>query len=294
MRRLGYIPALAGLLLVSAFPALAASDYEQALALYNKTDYRAAVSVLKTLPETARTLELMGQAWLMDAEFKKASDVLEKAVARAPENSLAWTWLGRAYGRRAETSFALNALPLANKTREAFERAVQLDPNNSEALNDLFTFYMEAPAMVGGGHDKARKLLPLIAKNDPAEAEFARARLAEEAKEHHKAEEHLRQAVARAPMAVGRILDLAAFLARHGHFEESDRTFLQAGKVAPAAPKVLFARAQALIKANRELPTARELLRNYLASPNLTPDDPPRTEALKLLWKAQGMKDLGT
>lgn len=293
MRRLCYIPALVGILLVSALHAVAASNYDQALALYNRTDYRAAISVLKTLPETPQNLELMGRAYLMDAEFKKATDVLEKAVARAPENSLAWTWLGRAYGRRAETSFALNALPLATKAREAFERAVQLDPTNSEALNDLFAFYMEAPGMVGGGHDKARKLLPLIAKNDPAEAEFARARLAEESKEHHKAEEHLREAVARAPMEVGRVLDLAAFLARHGHFDESDKTFLQAEKIAPDSPKVLFARAEALIKANRDLPTARNLLRKYLASPNLTPDDPPRAEALKLLLKAQGMKDQG-
>jgi tetratricopeptide (TPR) repeat protein len=283
MRGLCYI-----LMLSATFQATAATSYDQALALYSKTDYAGAIAILRTLPETAQSLELMGRAYLMNAEFRKASDALEKAVAKAPQNTMAWTWLGRAYGRRAETAFALSALPLAGKTRDSFEKAVQLDPGNREALNDLFEFYIEAPGMIGGGHDKARKLLPLIAKNDPAEAEFALARLAEETKEHKKAEEHLREAVAKAPMEVGRVLDLASFLARRGRLDESEKAFLQAEKMAPSSPKILFSRAAVLIKANRNLPNARNLLKKYLAAPNLTPDDPPRSEALKLLRKAQG------
>ena len=147
---------------------------------------------------------------------------------------------------------------------------------------------MQAPAVIGGGRDKARNLLPQIAKNDPSELEFARARIAEDTKDHGKAETYLREAVARAPLQVGRFLDLAAFLARHGRFEESEKAFLQAEKVAPTAPKILFAHAQALIKSNRDLAKARDLLTRYLASPNLTPDDPPRSEAVRLLRKAQG------
>ncbi|MCU1329618.1 MAG: Tetratricopeptide 2 repeat protein [Bryobacterales bacterium] len=278
---------LAGVVFSVVLFAAGQPSYEQALSLYNKTDYPGALAVLKTLPQDPRNLELMGRCYLMDADYKKAVDVLEKAVQLDPNDSMRWTWLGRAYGRRAETSFALNALPLANKTREAFERAVKLDPKNSEAVNDLFEFYIEAPGMVGGGHDKARNLLPVISKNSTAEAAFASARLAEASKEHRKAEEQLREAVARAPKEVGRLIDLAGFFARHGRFEESDKTFTEAERLAPEEPKVIFARAEALIKANRDLKTARELLQKYLTMP-LTPDDPPRSEAQKLLRKAQG------
>lgn len=276
------------LLAISLGAANTTASYEQALNLYNKTEYAGAIAILRTLPEDAKTLELMGRAYLMDAEFKKASDVLEKAVAKAPGNSIIWTWLGRAYGRRAETAFALNAIGLANKARESFERAVQLDPKNLEAVNDLFTYYVEAPGMVGGGHEKARKLLPLIGKVDPAEAEFAHARLAEAAKEHRSAETHLREAVQLAPQQVGRFLDLAIFLASHGRLEESENIFRQAEMVAPETPRILFARAEALIQANKDLPKARSLLHKYLSMPNLTPDDPPRSEALKLLRKTEG------
>src|SRR4051812_19682075 len=99
-------------LVVSAGAARAAT-YDQALKLYNKTEYSGAIAVLKSLPEDATTLELMGRAYLMEAEFKKATDVLEKAALKDPSNSMIWTWLGRAWGRRAETSFALNAMSLA-------------------------------------------------------------------------------------------------------------------------------------------------------------------------------------
>jgi len=279
---------VSGLLFAVLASAAPQATYEQALSLYNKTDYAASIAVLRTLPESAKSLELMGRCYLLDGEYKKATESLEKGVQLDPTNSMMWTWLGRAYGRRAETSFALNALTLANKTREAFEKAVKLDPKNHEAVNDLFEYYFEAPGMVGGGRDKARNLLPLIAKNDPAEAAFAGARLAEEAKEHKKAEEQLREAVDRAPKQVGRLLDLARFFARHGRFEESEKTFLEAERLAPDQPKILYARAEALIKANRDLSTARDLLKKYLASPKLTPDDPSRQEAQKLLKKAQG------
>ncbi|HXJ42697.1 MAG TPA: tetratricopeptide repeat protein [Bryobacteraceae bacterium] len=283
MRGLWAIPIMA----VSLFAANTAT-YEQALQLYNKTEYKGAVAMLKSLPQNAATLELLGRSYLMEAEFRKASDVLEKAAAQDPDNSMIWTWLGRAYGRRAETSFALSAMGLANKARESFERAVQLDPKNLEAVNDLFMYYVEAPGMVGGGHDKARNLLPLIGKMDPAEAEFAHAQLAERAKEQRSAEGHLREAIQLAPREVGRFLDLALYLARHGRFEESESVFLQAEKVDPATPRLLFARAEALINAHRDLAKARALLQKYLSAPNLTPNDPPRSEALKLLRKAQG------
>jgi len=77
-------------------------------------------------------------------------------------------------------------------------------------------------------------------------------------------------------------------LARRGRLDESEKAFLQAEKMAPSSPKILFSRAEVLIKANRDLANARNLLKKYLAAPNLTPDDPPRSEALKLLRKAQG------
>ena len=161
MRVFFLLPVLAGLALS------AQNSLDPALNLYQRTDYKGAIAALKGLPEDARALELLGQCYFMEAEFRKATDALEKAASLDPKSSSIQTWLGRAYGRRAETSFALPAIGYATKARQALERAVQLDGRNMEAINDLFEYYLEAPAIMGGGYDKAKGLISLIAKNDP-------------------------------------------------------------------------------------------------------------------------------
>jgi Flp pilus assembly protein TadD len=120
-----------------------------------------------------------------------------------------------------------------------------------------------------------------------AEGNYARARIEEKRKNYNRAEEHLRRAMELAPRQVGRVIDLAKFLAKQGRFEESERTFVAAEKLAPDAPKVLYERAATYIETGRNIEMARALLEKYLASP-LTPDDPSREEAQKLLHQASG------
>jgi Flp pilus assembly protein TadD len=275
-------------LMFSALVSAGEHPGDRALELYNRTDYPAAIAILQHSGQDPRSLRLLGQAYFMDGQFVKATDSLENAAALAPGDSMIQTWLGRAWGRRAETSFALTAVGYATKTRDAFEKAVQFDPSNGEAVNDLFDFYLQAPGLVGGGTEKARRLLPLIEKIDPAEVHFAQARIDEKGKNFDKAESELRRAAELAPRSVGRVIDLAKFMARRGHFDQSDRFFQQAETLAPDAPRILYARADTLIHTQRNLTAARELLKKYLAATNLTPDDPSRWEATRLLKKVEG------
>ncbi len=97
---------------------------------------------------------------------------------------------------------------MATHARDAFEKAVHLNAADNEAVNDLFEFYLEAPGIIGGGVEKARKLLPMIEKHDPAELHFAEARICEEQKDYPCAETHYRKAMEMAPRAVGRIIDV--------------------------------------------------------------------------------------
>lgn len=280
-----------GLVLLAA-AALHARDplpsYDRALERFNHTDYDGAAAILKTDPSDARSLELLGRCYLMEAHFGHAVNALEKAAALAPRNSMTLTWLGRAYAQKAETAFPLAAIGLANKARESFERALRIDPLNGEALDDLFEFYLQAPPVVGGGRDKARELIPAIAKIDPAQGEFARSRLAEDAKHYDRAESHLRRALELSSNKAGRLVDLAKFLSRRGRFEESDKAFEQAAAVAPDLPKIQYARADALIHARRSLPEASTLLAQFLRNPRRTPNDPSDAEAQRLLRKAEG------
>jgi tetratricopeptide (TPR) repeat protein len=261
---------------------------EQARKLYNQTDFTQSLKVLQAIPDKdAEVWELIGRNLYMEGEFKKASEAFEKAVAADPGSSTCALWLARAYGRRAETSSPFTAPGFASKARQHFEKAVQLNPRNLDALNDLFEYYIEAPGFLGGGLDKAQALVARIALVSEGESHFAQAKLAEKRKQYGTAEEHLRRAIEATPQQVGRFIDLAKFLAKQGRYQEADESFARAEKVAPNSPKLMYAKAELYIRSGRNLQVARELLKRYLSS-NISPEDPPRSEALKLLKQVQG------
>ena len=267
---------------------LTTPDLERARKLYSGTDYPAVLQLLNPVAnKTPEIYALIGQARFMSGEYKKAAESFEKALAEEPRNSNYLHWLGRAYGRQAESASMLTAPGLAVKARQAFEKAVAADPSNKEAVNDLFQYYLDAPGFLGGGLNRAEQLVAQIARIDEAEGHFATAQLAVKRKDFNSAEQQLRRAMDLAPRQVGRVLDLAKFLARHGRVGESDQVFAQAAKLAPNSPQVLYDRAAFYIKQKRNLDQAAALLEKYLHSP-LTPDNVPREKALELLKQANG------
>ena len=274
---------------------LAASEdaMKRAVELYQRTDYRGSLQILArgAAPEAA-AMHLTGKNYFMLGDYKRAAEFFDKAVAMEPSNSDYVLWLGRAYGRRAETGGWFVAGPNAARARQCFEKAVELDPHNGEAMNDLFDYYLNAPGFLGGGIEKAEAIAKRIAHERPAESHFEQARLAEKKKDYHAAEVQLRSAMDLAPRDPGRILDLARFLAAHGRIEESDALFSRAEEIAPGDPRVEFARAKSYIDSRRNLDQARTLLKKYLQS-DLTPDDPPKQNAEKLLGEAQARKTGG-
>ncbi len=276
---------LAGLLLWST-PGFGQS-LAQAEELYKHTEFENSIRLLDKHSNDAATNFLLGRDSFMLGDFKAATDYLQKATNQNPHSSEYSDWLGRAYGKRAETSNPLMAPSSASKARQNFERAVQLDPKNSDALSDLFDYYLEAPGFLGGGYDKAQQVAEKISVVDPVEGYFEKAKLAQRRKEFDNAELHLRQALAAAPEKVGALLELAKFLAKQGRTHESDAALAEAQHIEPNSPLVWYTRADILIKEKRNLTEARDLLHKYIQAP-ITADDPPRDEAARLLKQAGG------
>ena len=276
------------LLAVLGLGLAAGPELERARGLYNRTQFEQSLQVLGAVAvKDAQVYALMGQNLFMLGDYKKAADAFERAVAAEPANAEFALWLGRAYGRRAEAANPFSAPGLASKARQYFEKAVQLNPRYVEALSDLFEYQIEAPSFLGGGLDKAEATAARIAELDPAEGHGARATLAEKRKQYANAEEELRQAIAASPGEVDRFIDLARFLARRGRIQEADQSLERAERIAPASPRLMYARADLYVQQKRNLDAARSLLKRYLSS-ELTPDDPPRSDAAKLLAQAQG------
>jgi Flp pilus assembly protein TadD len=260
----------------------------EAESLYQQTDYLGSLKILRveTAPD-ADSYALAGKNYFMLGDYAHATQYFEKALALNPRSSEYELWLGRTYGKRAETGGWLTAPSNASTARQHFEKAATLDAHNAEALNDLFDYYLNAPGILGGGLDKAEAAAQRIAAARPAEYHFELAQIAERRKQFTEAEDHLRQAMKLAPAQVGRVLDLARYLARRGRIAESDAVFVRASQLAPNDPRVAFARAKIYIDQRRNLEQAQKLLHQYLDS-RVTPDDPPKSAAEKLLRQAVG------
>jgi tetratricopeptide (TPR) repeat protein len=274
--------AVAGILL-AAGPSL-----EEACKFYNLTQFEQSLKVLQSIPKKDAAIdELIGRNLYMQGEYKKATEALDRASSADPASSEIAMWAGRAYGRRAETSSPFTAPGHASKARQYFEKSVQLNPKNVEAWSDLFEFYLEAPGFLGGGLDKATQAATQLAVIDPSEGHWAQAKLAEKRKEYASAEEQLRRAIDASPQRIGRFIDLARFLTRQGRYQEADQSIERAEKIAPDSPRLMYAKADLYIKQGRNLESAKDLLKRYMSA-KLTPDDPPRSDAARLLRQVQG------
>lgn len=173
-------PLLLCLLLITGVPAAAATVAE-ADALLKARDARAAPAIaalLKANPKSADAQILQVRLLLQQGKGDDAVDAASEAVDLAPANAQAHYWLGNAYGYQITRVGTLSQGFMAPKLRDAFERAIALDPELHDARTSLMEFYLQAPAIVGGSVDKARAQAAELAKRDPPRGHYARARLA--------------------------------------------------------------------------------------------------------------------
>ena len=118
----------------------AGPNLDQARKLYDQTDFDQSIRLLQAVPDKDASVHaLLGRNYFMLSDYKKASDLLEKAVAADPQNAEYALWLGRAYGRRAETSSPFTAPGYASKTRQFLEKSVQLNPHDIEDMKVAIT-----------------------------------------------------------------------------------------------------------------------------------------------------------
>jgi tetratricopeptide (TPR) repeat protein len=174
------VPVLLLALLVAPC-AYGATPVEQATALLVAKDPAAAAAItalVKAQPDSAEAHILMARLQLRQGKADDAIDSAEEAVDLDPGSAQAHYWLGNAYGSRIGQVGMLSQAMMAPKLRDAFERAVALDPNLNDARGSLVDFYLQAPAVAGGSVEKARAQTQELLKRDPPRGQFALGRIA--------------------------------------------------------------------------------------------------------------------
>ena len=224
-------------------------------------------------PGDSEAHQLLCRTYYAQEMADSAIHECELAVASAPSSSDNQMWLGRAYGLKASHASPFSALRLAIKVRTAFERAVQLDPENVHAMSDLGEFYVAAPSLIGGGLDKAQALAARMQPHFPTQAHRLLALIAEKRDQYGIAEAEYMNAVAagKTPEAY---IDLGHFYQRHNQPDKM-MDALQSGIAADRrkGPSLVDA-ASILTDAHSSPELAESLLRTYLASSAKTDDAP--------------------
>jgi len=240
-----------------------------------------AVTRLQTLiaanPQDGRAHLLLCRAFYAEELTDRAITECEAALATQPNDSKSQDWMGRVYGLKADRSGPFAGYKLASKVRTAFETAVQLDPQNDDAVNDLGEYYVSAPPIVGGGVDKALALASRAEPQLPQTAHRIRALAAEKQHDNATAEREFKAAVAVAnhPDAW---FDLGHFYFRRNQKDQAIEALHHAIDVDRAHGPALVDVASILAKLHTETDVAENVLRSYLAS-NAKTDAAPAFKA---------------
>jgi cytochrome c-type biogenesis protein CcmH/NrfG len=248
---------------------------------------------IQNSPNDAEAYNLLARAYFAIEKWDAAIKAGEKSVTLAPDRSVYHLWLGRAYGRKAENCNVFCGASMARKMRVEFERAVELDGNDVHARTDLAEFYVEAPGVVGGGKDKARREADTIARQDAATGHWVRARLAEKEKDLTTAEREYKAAAGDSCDRPENWLSLASFYRRQSRYIEMEAAINKAAVCQKKPSNWLFDAGSLLHRAGRNLPQAVQFLANYLSAKDKT-EDAPAFQAHYLLgqiYEKQGKKD---
>ena len=111
------------------------------------------------------------------------------------------------------------ALGLARKTHREFEVAVELDEKNYSARQALIEFDCSAPAIVGGGEEKAKPEIEKLKAMDASEWHYAEGNCRRQKKDFTTADAEFQLALESHPNRADLLFDIGDYAMRHGQAE---------------------------------------------------------------------------
>jgi tetratricopeptide (TPR) repeat protein len=265
---------------------IARNNAEHALML-GRVDEAAGIlhQILASNPKDASAQLLLCRAFYAEDQIDDAVSECEAALANGLSgNSRAQDWMGRVYGKKADDSGPFTGLKLAHRVKDAFETAVNLDPRNADAVEDLGQYYVEAPSIVGGGLDRANALAARVTEQLPERAQRLRGLIAEKQKDQGTAERELRAVAERNANRPDGWIDLASYYVRIKAPEKAVAAVRSGVEANKKRDPSLYQAAVVLNKIHREPSLAEQSLRSYLTG-NALNDDAPAFKAHYQLGK---------
>jgi tetratricopeptide (TPR) repeat protein len=129
-------------------------------------------------PQATLALALLAAGANDPARVEAALALADKCLQRQPAAAVCHFASGTLLGVQAMTGGMLKAMTLTGRIRDAFAKAVELDPLYFDARDGLVQFYLLAPGVAGGSVSKAREVAAAAQARQPEHAKLLRARIA--------------------------------------------------------------------------------------------------------------------
>lgn len=181
-------------------------------------------------PNNTRALYYLGLV-LMNGDYDKAIDYLEKAVELKPMDASYHDALAGAYGTKAQRAGFLKKFGAARSCKDHLEKAVALAPDSIGYRRDLLEYYLQAPGIAGGSADKAREQAAEIMKRDKGHGLLAAARIYGNDEQWNNEEDCYKKYIAAYPDNLTGYYNLVSFYARRKDLAGLNRS-LQRGLAA--------------------------------------------------------------
>lgn len=285
--------ALSALMAIAAVSA-AAQSVEQGVALYEAK--KAAEAKAMLLPFGQRdpvAAYHLGRIMMEENEDGKAVEWFERSVKLNPKSAVYYDWLGRAYGRQALRANKLKLPFLAKKTKNAWETALALDPDNLDVRDDLIAYYAQAPGFLGGNKQKAREMAIEIKKRDAYRGSLSMANLCSGEKDDACVEREFNELVAKYPDSVGVYVSLAALYANQKKFDKSFAVLDQRLRIRQDEPVIMFQVGRTAALSGQNLDRGEQALKAYIAAPPEKGPTPANAHyRLGMIYEKKGARDL--
>lgn len=209
-----------------------------------------------------------GMRLMRENKPDKAEKQFERAVAADDRNALYHHWLANAVGQQAQNANPVRQGFMARRIRAEWERAIELDPNLLDARDGLITFYLRAPAFMGGSPEKARAQQREIATRNVLRGHLSAANIAAFDKDTAGVERALRSAIAVAPDSVRPLISLAQRQQSWNRIPAAFATLEQALAKHPTDIALRFQIGRLAASTGQQLPRGEQVLRALTTEPD--------------------------
>ena len=227
-------------------------------------------------PNDAQAALWLARSFLDVSKYDQAVTFAERAVSLSPQCSESHFWLARSYGLKADKT---RSFWLARKSKEEYQTAVQLDPDNLAARRDLMEFYLEAPWILGGSKDKAWAQVQAIASRNALEGDLARAEYWRDLNKPALAAKEYRKVLEAKPQHAEPYFQVADFYEAARQPDEVEAAIREASLIEPRDPRLDYYSAVAYVMKGQSLTKAEQDLRTYLVKAPPRNDFPPYAAA---------------